>query len=345
MEKRRKKKLRQKEQKAKELKHGEPEYRKDSVNNALETVDPPELSSPLASSDSDPNNADAHPDHVTLSLESFQLLNSREDGDYEAMTGFSTVYAELDPGQNLEQRMVQGNGCRHVAANRRHVPPKLQRTLPNGFHSIQNSQVQKLGGMPKNGINRDLRTVPVSGNKVWSRKPKPENDMGILKTRVVVKEAINQPLENKNHEVLIGSISVTLTNCKDQEDNSLPESRDGSVVENQIPKKSNPQEKTKTDPLHCGSNRSMVKLWRPVSRNGTKGSSPILNGSRESEADVIGEETEDQTLSDEYRLRSCSMDENNGGVGSLMEFNSHTARAFLTESKFPVFIYSAILMF
>lgn len=315
----------------------------------LESVPPPETSSPLGTSDSDGHNADAVSDHVPSSFEPFLLANSEEDVYYEVQNGSGNGCTDLGYGQNVERRIIQGSGYRHMVVTRRQVPSK-SRGLPNGFHASQNSQVTKLGGMQKHGINRDTRAAPtVSGNKVWSRKPKPENDFGIVKTRVL-KEAIDQPEQSKNHEVLIGSISVTLGNCNQHEGKSLVEAQDDGMVEHQMPKKNNVLEKPKPDSVQSGANRPTVKFWRPVSRHGTKGPVLVQNGIRESEADINAGQAGDQTLSNESCLRS--MNDNNCGLentslmedticGGSMQFNSQAAKAFLSESK----LYSYLFIF
>ncbi|TXG70938.1 hypothetical protein EZV62_005873 [Acer yangbiense] len=341
LERKRQKKLRQK---AKEQRHEEKADDKESSDDTLESLPPPELSSPLAASDSDAQNADEMPDHFTSSLEPFRHANSEEYVDYEVQTGFGNGYTELGTGQNAERRMVQGNGRRHMIVARRQVLPQKSRGMPNGFHPNQNSQALKLGGgMQKHGINRDSRTAPiVNGNKVWSRKPKPENDSRISQIRVL-QEDVSQPEQTKNREVLIGSISVTLGNCNHQEDKSPAEAPYDCQVEHPVAKKVNApeKEKLKPDSMQSGANRSTVKFWRPVSRHGIKGpAGPVQNGSRESEADVITGQAGDQTLSNESCLRSSSMNDEPGNNSSLMEnssrpgslhFNIHAAKAFLSE--------------
>lgn len=335
MERKRQKKLRQKEQKAKEQRHEE------KTDDTL-SVPLPETSSPLATSDSDAHNADSPPDHDPSSLEPFSFANSEDDVDYEVQIGSGNGYRDSSTGNNVERQTVQGIGRRHMVLTRRQVPPKSQRSLPSVFHVSQSSQASKLGGIHKHGINKDLRAAPsVNGNKVWSWKPKPENDLVIVKSRVL-KEVINQPEQSKNHEVLIGSISVTLGNC------NPAEVRDDCMVEHQMPKKNNVSDKPKFDSNQCGANRSAVKFWRPVSRHDVKGPLPAQNGSRDSEADVNAGQAGDQTLSNESSLRSCSVDDNSIGLENTspvedstcarsLPFNIHAAKTFLSESKFYSF--------
>ncbi|XP_044506231.1 uncharacterized protein LOC123225930 isoform X2 [Mangifera indica] len=338
LERKRQKKLRQKEQKGKEQRHGERVDDNESTDGTAESVPPPETSSPLATSDSDKQNADALPDHVPSSLEPFQLANSDEDLDHEVQAGSGNGYADLGPGQNIERWMVQGSGRPQKVVIQHYLPPKSQGML-NGFHPSKNSQASsKLGGVQKHGNYRNVRASPViGGNKVWSQKPKPKNDYGNLKPRVL-NEAINQPQQDKNHEVLIGSISVTLAHCNHHDGRSVAEAQDDCIEEHRMPKKNYFTEK----PIQSGTDRSNVKCWRPVSQHGTKVPAPVQNGCRETEMDVNSGQAIDQTLSSESHLR-LSMDDYNDGPGSStslmedsmcpgsMQFDCHAAKAFLSE--------------
>lgn len=292
---------------------------------------PMEVSSPAY--DSDARNADEiHDDFIPL--EPLRFANGEEEVDYEGSTGYGS-------GQNVERRMIQGSGRRHMIGTRRLVAPK-SRGVPNGFHVSQNSQAPKLGGLQKHAVNRDPRAASiVNGNKVWSWKPKPENDSRISQTKVL-QEDINESDQNKNHEVLIGSISVTLSNCNQQEDKTPAEAPYDYPAEYPIMKKGNAQEKLKPDTAaQTGTNRSTIKCWRPVSRHGSKGFTPVQMGCRESEADVITGQAGDQTLSNESCLRSSTMNgnsddqtNNDGFRSGSIHFNIHAAKAFLSESKF-----------
>jgi hypothetical protein len=202
--------------------------------------------------------------------------------------------------------------------------------------------------MEKHGIQRDFKPGPmVNGNRKWSQKPKPEYYGESLKARVK-KEVITEPEHEKKGEVLIGSISVTLGNCSHDESNNLDGAQDDCLVEHEISKKKNVQEKhNRPDSVQCGMNRPTVKLWRPVSRNGTKGLILVENGNRKCQPDGIDGKVEDQILFNNSSLRSCAMDDSFGGMengsplGDLnrggLQFSSHEAKAFLAESKFNFF--------
>jgi hypothetical protein len=334
LEKRRKKKLRQKEHKAKEQKHGEKVDAKEGIGNTLETLPmlPAETSSLATACDSDMPDPEKLSDQVPSSSEPFQHANSEVGLDSES--GYSCEFT----GQNVERRTVQGSGRRHVVVSRWQLPSKSQRGVPNGFHSGLNSQASKLGAIQKHGIHRDSRPGPVgNSNKIWSRKPKPEIDGEVLKARVL-EEAINQPDQIKNHEVLIGSICVTLGNCG-QEGNSLARAGEDCLAEHQVPKKTDIQEKpiNPDSSLQSGTNRSTIKLWRPVSRHGSKCPMPVQNGNAEYEVDATAAEyavndkngaakNSVKVVAESIRPQSCV----------------HAAKAFLAQSK--LFILLAMLL-
>lgn len=342
MERKRKKKLRQKEQKAKELKYEE-KKEEDCIGITLEAAPilPAETFSPSTAWDSDESVPEMLPDEVSSSSETFRQSNSDEEAGPDSLSG----YGYDRSSQSVEQQMVQGSGRPHVVVARWQWPPKAQRGVSNGFYLGQNSQASKLA-MQKPGFHRDLRPAPVvNSNKVWSRKPKPEIDGEVLKS-LVQEEAINQHEEIKNHEVLIGSICVTLRNGS-QEGNNLS----GGGAEHQIPKKNVVHEKLiKHDSLQCGTNRAMIKLWRPVSRQGSRGLMPAQSDNVKSEVNATSEENKDQNTS-EGCLRSYAVDDNKDGSkessklpeGSVGPGSSIDAvKAFLAQSKFIFFGYATV---
>ncbi|KAG6754524.1 hypothetical protein POTOM_042565 [Populus tomentosa] len=327
LERKRQKKLRIKEQKEKEQRLDD----KECIEDTLEAVPQAEQSCPLAISDSDTLGSEILPDDVLSSLKPLQLPRTDEDFDLENQMGCCGG-----------RSMLQGKSHMHIVVARWHGPLKSQRNhLSYGFHANQNSHAPKPGTIQKHGNQRDFKPGSVmNGNRKWSRKPKPEYNGESLKARVQ-KEVITVLDHDKKGEVLIGSISVTLGDCSHDEGNNLDEARDDCLVEHEILKKKNVQEKhNRPDSVQCGTNRSTVKLWRPVSRNGSKDRMLVENGSRECQHDNIDGKGEDQNFNDSS-LRSCAMDNTFGGMenGSLpggllpgvLQFTSHEARAFLAE--------------
>ncbi|KAI4347567.1 hypothetical protein L6164_008372 [Bauhinia variegata] len=334
LERKRQKKLRQKEQKAREQRHEDDAEIRDNNSSTGETV-----SSAVESSEACNNgahNTDTFPDHILSSVAPFPNINGGVNG--ECQSSYGCEFTDLSTDHNIERRTAQGHNRQRMAATRWQVLPKSQWAAPNGFHTIQN---QKLGVTQKQGTHRDQRAAPiVNGNKVWTRKPKPETDGVILKARPQ-----NEPEQVKSHEVLIGSISVTLGNCSQSEGegNLGASSQEDCTVDN-LAKLNGVQEKPiQHDSNQSGNNRLIVKLWRPVSRHGSKDPIPVQNSGREADTDAIDEKGDDQNLSDQSSLRPCDADncdssfgnntshlEDNWGPESL-RLSSHAAKAFLAQ--------------
>ncbi|XP_061352848.1 uncharacterized protein LOC133297691 isoform X2 [Gastrolobium bilobum] len=326
LERKRQKKLRQKEQKAREQRHKDEAEIKGNIGCTLKA-----LSTAEASLDTyyfvahNPDTfADNAPSDVPLQCPD---TSERIDGDTQSGYDFGT-------DQNLERQSARGHNHRRLVVARRLGLPKPQWAVANELHTNQSSPTSKLEVFQKYRNRHDQRLGAIdTGSKVWSRKPKQEIDMLVLKT-IVEKE----PDLVKNYEVLIGSISVNLGNCSQSEGYTVA-SREDCMVEN-VAKQNGSQDKPmKPDFVMSDNNRSTVKLWRR--RHETKDPFPVKSGGTESDA-VYGN-GDCQNLSGPSCLRSCSIDgsdiddENNfshleGRVdpGSL-RLSSHAAKAFLAQ--------------
>ncbi|XP_015571328.1 uncharacterized protein LOC8280997 isoform X2 [Ricinus communis] len=339
LERKRLKKLRQKEQKAKELRLVEQADLMERIDETVEAVSSAEQPCLLTASDSELHGLEALPDHFPSSVEPFQHPNTDEDVDLEIQAGSGSGNSDHGTSHIVEHRMSRRNNHRHLIA-RWHMSPKSQwNHVPNGFHASENSQASRLSTGQKHGNHRDLKSVPaINGNRKWSRKLKVGYNGDSLKTRAH-KEAITQPDHNKKHKVLIGSIPVTLGNCSQQEGNNFDGARDACMSEHQIPKKNIVQEKyNRPDSSHCSTSRSTIKLWRPVSRNGIRSPMLVENGDREFQVDG-----NDHNGSSENCPSVYSVDDNYGGTGNssplLQErpypkslwFSCQAATAFLME--------------
>ncbi|KAJ7974168.1 putative C2H2-like zinc finger protein [Quillaja saponaria] len=303
LERKRQRKLRQK---VKEQRHEDNTEVNGSISSTIEAEPSVEASTPLAKHNFEADSPDTSSDHIPSSLESFQCPTIDECVDCDSRSRISGGYTYSNTDKNIERRQAQGHVHQHIAVTWRQMLPKSQRGVTNGFYATENSQMSKLGVIPKHGTLRDQRAASVvNSNKVWSRKPKPETDG---------EEPIVQPDPVKNCEVLIGSISVMLGNCSHPEGN-LACTRDDCLLEN-APKQTIVQEKTvKLDSIQNGTKRL---IWRPVSQHSTKGPIAVHNGSIEVDLDAIGGKADDQTLPCESCLRSC-------------ESFSHSAKAFLGQ--------------
>ncbi|WZZ76117.1 hypothetical protein YC2023_087487 [Brassica napus] len=225
LERKKRKKLRQKEQRAKDQKK---EAKEDESTTSEEQHSPAESSSPLSiASDSEAQRSDSIPIEDSSSLEEPQVLemdNGRNSETQAPMVdddGFGN-------GQNMERR-----------SGRRQMEKRSQHGMPNGFHG---NHAPKLGGIRKNGTNRDVR-----GNitKVWSRKANNPNSLS-------PEAAVDEQDQTKNSEVLIGSVSVTIQN----------------TGEHNQTKSSEEERRMKTVEGKPTSEKSTVKVWRPVSSQG-----------------------------------------------------------------------------
>ncbi|KAB2016871.1 hypothetical protein ES319_D08G122500v1 [Gossypium barbadense] len=294
LERKRQKKLRQKEQKAKELRPWE-------MEEALEPIPFP---------------------------------NPEEGVDYRVQTEFYNQYCEPGTSQNGERRVEQVDGCQRIVVARWKTPPKSQRVVLNGFHANQNSHGFKSGGTNKHGTNRERIAAMGNSNKMWSRKSKAIDDGDSLQIKAG-KQATNQPDQNKNPELVIGSISVPLGK-------NLAETHDRCPAEFQTPKNNVQESFSKHDHVQIVANRSTIKFWRPVSRQERKSSLPVQNGIKEVE--VIAENDGVQISSNESYRRSSAVDGSDGVLrmnlsstlkesvqpGGL-QFDSNAAKAFLAE--------------
>lgn len=337
MEKRRKKKLRQKEQKAKEQTNVEKTNLMEDIADIMDDVPSAESSSSLASPHSVSCTPEAEQDHVSSLLEPIELSNVEVDADTEAQSGVCNGNSDSGTYQHVERRVTQRNSQRRLVA--RWKMPKGHKTTPNGIHGGQNSEVSKHA--TKHGAHRDLRAAPVvNGNKVWTRKPKSEAYGENLNSRGQ-KEAINQPDQIKNRELLIGSISVTLGNCSGPQDiDSLAGTRDNCGAEHPVPKRNNVEEKPlKSDAGQSGISRSTIMLWRKVSQHGSSGPTPLQSDCREPDVECVTGEVNE--LSSESCPRSSGVESNVSGSTndflSLSEetrgfqFSSQAAEAFLAQ--------------
>ncbi|VVA92648.1 unnamed protein product [Arabis nemorensis] len=251
-------------------------YAKEDVSTTSEEQQSPaESSSPLSvTSDSEAQRSDSIPIEDSSSLEDPQIL-------------------EPDNGINGEPQasMVDGNGFGNSQTmerrSGRRQMERSQQGIPNGFHG---NHAPKPGGMRKNGTSRDARG---STTKVWSRKA---DNPKLISTDA----AVTQLDQTKNSEVLIGSVSVTIRNsCLSGEHNQT------KCGEEEV--------RAKTVEAKPISEQSTVKVWRPVSSQGRKVSTP------------------DENRDKEDKKSSATAAEVNTAHHISLQFNNHEAKAFLAK--------------
>lgn len=331
LERKRQKKLRQKEQKAREQLNG--------VKAAL-TVFPDSLEaetcSPLPPCGLISDASDILAD-VTSILDPVQFSNNEENDVIEVQFDLSNDHLDNSIVQNVEPSLVSVN------VGHRWQVPKSQRVGRNGFYGNQNLQVLKLETGQKHVTAKD-RGTSVSSSKVWTRKFKVENDEEGLRPKL--EEAVNQTDENKC-ELIIGSISVPVRNCTTQKKQiSSEEAQNSCNTEPNKHKKSTAfEEPANSDDLHGSVNRTFSELLMPVSRHETKGTSPIQRPNHDSEEGVMLEKPEDRTACDgsclqssasdheHSKSRECSTSVSEGTtLPQGLQFSSVAAKAFLAQS-------------
>ncbi|KAL2920717.1 Zinc finger and BTB domain-containing protein 17, partial [Bienertia sinuspersici] len=321
LEKKRQKKLRQKEQRAKE-------------QATAETDDSPEDSStsPTSSHVDTPDSILEVPEvlhNTTLSSEPVQIIyveadiDKSHENEYPDFDTSLNVYPDLGTYQNFDHRTLHRSSRRYTA-NSRWQAPKLQRA-PNGFHTSHNYQASKLGTIQKHASSRDSR---ISGVKVWTPKPKSDTDEENCRTRLQT-EAPNVREQDKKHEVLIGSISVTIGNHNNmQQDDHPGRTPESSAVELSTPSENGSHERSvKTEAVQGTANPSTVKLWRPVSRHDNGAQLPIQNDVGACEVGSIpcnGSNQVQQTCEENH----ASAD---SGIQQGSRFSSHVAKVFLAK--------------
>ncbi|XP_027364159.1 uncharacterized protein LOC113871317 isoform X2 [Abrus precatorius] len=327
LERKRQKKLRQKEHKARERLEDYSEI-KANISSTGDDESPAEVS--FGTCDFEAHNPDIFADHSPSSHVTPLCLDINEGIERDTLSGY-----DCDSDQYIKRQISKTHNRRRTVAARRQGLPKSQWARANGLHASQNSQMSKLGVIKKHGINRDQRAAPiVNSSKVWSRKPKPETNGVVLKAKLQ-----KEPEKGKNHEVLIGSVSVSLGNCGQSEGNFVASQRD-CLVEN-LAKQNTTQEKPmKLDSSQGGNSRLTVKFWRPVSQHGTKDPLPLQSGG--TEADVVNGKY-DQNSSGSSNIRLCSLNGSGIDFGSSfpdtganidsgsLRLSSHAAKAFLAQ--------------
>ncbi|WZZ25802.1 hypothetical protein YC2023_009203 [Brassica napus] len=274
LERKKRKKLRQKEQRVKDQTKDAKED--ESTTSDEQQQSPAESSRPLSvASDTEAQRSDSIPTENSSSLEEPQVLeiDNERNGETQAPTVDGAGFGN---GQNMERR----SGRREME--------RSQYGMPNGFRG---NHAPKLGGMRKNGTNRDTRA---NTTKVWSRKA--DNPKSISPDAVVA-----EPEQTKNSEVLIGSVSVTIGNsCLSGEHN---QAKCSSEEEGRI----------KAVEAKPTSEQSTVEVSRPVSSQGRKVST--ANGNTDKK---------------DKHLSSTQPEVKTANHISL-QFNNHEAKAFLAK--------------
>ncbi|CAL0303375.1 unnamed protein product [Lupinus luteus] len=328
LERKRQKKLRQKEHRAKEQRHGNEVEIKEDTDSTTEALAPAEAS--LDTYDFEAHNPDTFVDNVP------SHVPSECHDTTEGIVGDPQPGYDLGTDQNIERQSAHGHDHQRTAVAKRQGSLKPQQAVGNALQESQNPPISKPDVILKYGTNHDQRAAATfNGSEVWRQKPKQDVDRVVLKAMVD-----KEPDQVKNHEVLIGSVSVTLGNCSESEGNAVTSREDG-VVKN-LAKQSCSQDKPmKPDFDQSGNNRLTAEFWRPVSRHDIKDPLAVNRGGPE--ADAVYGNGDWHNLSGPSSLRLCNVEGSDIGseknsphlegrldLGKL-RLSSHAARAFLSQ--------------
>ncbi|KAL6541567.1 hypothetical protein OROGR_011053 [Orobanche gracilis] len=355
LEKKRRKKLRQKKQKMKEQFNGcsanidvkvdavdGPNSAEPSRPNSAEPSRPnsAEPSGPSSSSDSSSNSPDI-PTNLDSCLEAMEpeVKESNEEDSGAQLDTRSEHIKQVDDSQTTKIQKVGPNGTRQLAANCWQASkPQRGNRFGSNPHPSKFEPVYK----PNPSKDRSLQ----DGIKIWTKKLKIDTDGGNLKLPPSHEESSHQ-IEEKNCEVIIGSISVILKNSVAPKQDSLPgEVSDISSNDRAVILKKNASEKaTKTNHVQSGNYHAASKHWRPVRHGETKSAMPLDRGNEVSEGDAMSEKVPDRILStDERSEQSQSVDDdfdnrrnqirelsNEDAQQGYVPFSSVAAKEFLAQ--------------
>ncbi|XP_020680218.1 uncharacterized protein LOC110097911 isoform X1 [Dendrobium catenatum] len=270
LERKRLKKLRQKEQKQNEASNGEKnDFKGPSPDSPPDFMGSTEASSSTRDSSEDCTSEASHiQEHQVDFAESSATeddgnagknISHNAQNDHQNLSdrGKSPNLASRadDPGRDV---VHQTRGTGHMQSNHlRQVQSRLTQNNPSGFQAGQVSTARPLVNMRQNN-SRDSKVINrPNGNKVWTIKSRPDNDEDGKYGEEADRELTNQPSVSDRSEVqvLIGSINVSLGDDELQHHCTIME-----------PQR---QEKlVKPDSSLSSLGKTPVKLWKPVSRHG-----------------------------------------------------------------------------
>ncbi|KAI4324939.1 hypothetical protein MLD38_030380 [Melastoma candidum] len=331
LEKKRLRRLRQKEQKAKGHKSGEILDVSDSYD-MMEAE--PSMETSAHQDNLEKESQVSNPALATIGLHTPLLPDNEEDVDSE-VPELENGYTDSGDFKSVRLLRPAGDGHHHTHTSSWTVQRRF-RGVPAVLNEVYRNSSSKPDFKHRHG-SQDAK-INNSSKKVRSRESKPDKESEDLNFRV--HEAFPEADRGKKCEVLIGSIAVALGGCGNAVHinttmtprNDLPELQglrdDGSAKASR--------------PSTAQSNHSRGKLCRPVSRNGVKDTDPDLASDSVSHVVSPSENGECQGLSDGYHIRlsptGCCGDAVEHASGSTesetpknSEFSSHAAKAFLTQ--------------
>ncbi|CAI9775030.1 unnamed protein product [Fraxinus pennsylvanica] len=291
LERKKQKRLRQKEQKTKDQLNGCKAYLNLSTN-ALDDSLSAEAPDPPSPFDSNLNSPEM-PVNVASFPERIQFPSKEIEGT-GAQFDFSSENVDEANFQTVETWMMNSDGRQHLATNRWQVA-KSQKGGRNGFYISHD--LQELNPEHSQKLTPKDHGPLLNGSRAWTKKFNEDNEEEKSKPRLQG-ETSNQQIEQNSFEVMIGSISVTLRD---------PEVQDTCSTKHTIPKKSNILEK----PVK----HSPSKLWIPVNQHETSGIWPVDKGDEESGGSVL-DEAGNQTVCSDRCMQLCSVDSDDRDGGN-----------------------------
>ncbi|XP_039134762.1 uncharacterized protein LOC120272086 isoform X2 [Dioscorea cayenensis subsp. rotundata] len=301
LERKRLKKLRQKVQKAKETVDA------DKLNYEASSADA--VDSASGSAETPSPSGSSEPDTDSLEATAQPLP--------ESVLGLSTSDMEL------YKSLKQPGDVADQAVNKKQLGSGRWQPIPLCHQATKlTKNIPKTSVPMKHGTNyRDLKTgLPANGHKIWARKAKHETEEEGSCDKEGEKKKHQchqyQSAVSDNHEVLIGSISVTLKNgnCHCQGDTALKQSDGG--------------EKVGSSNLNIV-NSSTVKLFRPVSHDGNEDSNGLESEKRETEMDHAAAGMESTVSSNEICQATDEITVQD--LPGPRPFSSDVVKAFLAQ--------------
>ncbi|KAK1267650.1 Signal peptide peptidase-like 4 [Acorus gramineus] len=316
LERKRLKKLKQKEKRMKEKVDLDKD---DSMEGSPDTVEDASCSAGTSSPRSISEPGTNTWEIVSDPPEQFQLVQA-SDGGINTDVGCDAFHC-----QNVEAniRRQQTSAWKPIL--------KSVRNTPNGFHSTHISEMNTPAGQ-KHGSHRDQKPASLAnGHKIWTRKARPGGNAEASDIRPE-RETNDHSDQHAKFELLIGSIGVTLNGCN----KNIQKMVHGPTLD--LSDNHALETFAEPDSNLNGSNRSMIKLWRPVSRHGA-----AQNCKKELEAHGVPAVAADRIKSDESCLAHRGSDDNDDSrscMDSLLDdahlagrkpFSSHIVEAFLAQ--------------
>ncbi|XP_020592934.1 uncharacterized protein LOC110033334 isoform X2 [Phalaenopsis equestris] len=268
LERKRLKKLRQKEQKVSETSNGgKVDSKGHSVDSPPDRMGSTEVSSSRDSSidfTSEESHNHEHPLDFMESSAADDDKNTDQSGSRNVQKEDQNTSDSACCSDDAEQNVIhQTRGTGQMQPNHsRHVHSKTAQIIPNGFQAGLVSASSRSSVNIRHNSSRDSKAISRPNNhKVWTIKSRPESEDGRYG------ELASQPSVSDRVEVLIGSINVSL--------------RDGDLLHPNTISESQRQEKlelAKPDSNLNSVSKSPTKLWRPVSRHGDGNSIEIDHG-------------------------------------------------------------------